>query len=434
MDKFLMLNERIFFRSPNINVCFKIRFNGTCTHDDFKTALAQVAEKHALLKCTIQNDNANNYWYIPNTGSISIEFHSKEEQFSWEQWYQEMDNIPFNFSQGPLIKLCILYTGTAIDMIIFGHHIIGDGKAYMHVAKDILAVLDGSFDSTPQTAHIKNNFFNTIKLNFFEKIYAKTLNNQWLASRHRFSEEEYHAFFNTYRAALPSSLYYASLNTEEFSTLCACSKSHGLTVNELLSSAFSGALLALKEYYPKNKIQLGIVIDIRNEITTPMPHSMGNFVSGTFIEVQYNTKENFIKNSHHIAKKLRKKIKNNKTRALPIIFLDQIDKDFIESIPFAIYGNYANPPSKQLGRKIGEQKYNRGMGVSNMGIQYFNTYQSFKVLDVLFIPPAFPSQLLTVGIITVNNTLNICLRYEKTTISDELAKELYHNAIKLIHA
>jgi NRPS condensation-like uncharacterized protein len=433
MKKTKILSERLFLRAPNIHVCFMIRLEGNFTDEYFKEVVKMVCQRHPVLECTINIDEENCAWLIPNTGHVGIEFYHADEGLTWNDWYTKTDNIPFDFSHGPLVKICVIRHDKLTEIIVLGHHIIGDGMGYLNLAKDILAALDGKLDITPHIPPLQNDLKDNIRLGFLPRLVAGKLNKAWALSRHAFSEEDYYTLFEQHRTMFPPGMYTDFIEGTELSSLLAICKSNRLTVNEVIASAFVGAMLELRHIYPKNTIDLGIAINIRDDFNTPQPDSMGDYVSGINVCTFYDNKKCFIDNAGHIAKGTRKKLNNIKSRLLAVNFLKKIDKDFIESTQFAAYGNYQNPVSKKLCNMIGSiNKRGKGVGISNLGRRNFRQYNSFKLLDILFVPPVFPYNMVTVGIITTNNKLNFVLRYAKSEISDDVAETVYRKAKGLL--
>jgi hypothetical protein len=129
---------------------------------------------------------------------------------------------------------------------------------------------------------------------------------------------------------------------------------------------------------------------------------------------------------------LRGKLNDIKTRHLIVNFLREFDADLIESIMFAAYGDYQLPISKKIGERVKEGFDHKGLGMSNLGRHEFTHYDAFQLLDLQFIGPAFPANLLSVSIITVNNRLNISLAYNETEIKPEAVKKIYERAVGLL--
>ena len=121
-----------------------------------------------------------------------------------------------------------------------------------------------------------------------------------------------------------------------------------------------------------------------------------------------------------------------KNRHLVVHFLNEFDKDLIESVMFAAYGNSGHDVSKKLAELIGEQSENKGLGISNLGRHNLRNYKNIKIVDIQFIGPAFPANVLTVGFITVNGKLNMCLRYNEGEIKTDTVKTIYEKAVELL--
>ena len=422
MDKFLMLNERLYLRSPSINVCFRAMIEGILDQNKIERALEKVCLRHPLINCSVEIDPDNNAWFIQNVDSVAIEYH-KSSELDWQTWYKKVDNVPFDFLKGPLVKFCIIM-GKNTEIIILGHHIIGDGIGYLNLVKDILLALDNRIDLTPQippTEPVDRYFKKTILLEQSAKDYAQWLNGEWEKSCINFSETDYQVFFEQYRKKYVPNLYMVSLDEDAIKKLLEKSKSNELTVNEIISTAFS---MAFMESLDTNEVRLGVAANIRNELVSEPNNCMGNYVTGISVKVNYKPDNDFISNTKKTSAILREQLLNLRNRHLVVHFLNEFDKDLIETIMFAAYGGFDNPAVKKLAELIGEQSENKGLGISNLGRYNFTNYENLKVVDIQFIGPAFPANLLTIGIITVNDKINLCFRYNESEIKMKTIKEI----------
>ncbi|GHV08172.1 hypothetical protein FACS189485_19370 [Spirochaetia bacterium] len=429
MNKILIMNERLHLRSPSINVCFRVIIEGTFDKETIEETLKKACIKHPLLNCSIEMDNDNNAWFIENC-SIGIEYF-KSNEMDWQTWYKKTDNIPFDFLKGSLAKFCVI-TGKDTEIVILGHHIIGDGIGYLNLVKDIVLALDNKIDITPQippSEPYEKYFKETVLLEQSTKDYAQWLNMEWRKTRSHFSEKDYVTFFEGYRKKYSPNFFIVSLEEDSVKKLLEKSKSNGLTVNELISSAFS---VALMEILGSKELRLGVAANIRNELVSEPNNSMGNYVTGISAKINYDPVNGFIANANSIASILKAQLLNAKNRHLVIHFLNEFDKDLIEVIMFAAYGNFDHPIAKKLAELIGEQLENKGLGISNLGRHEFKNYENIKVKDIQFIGPAFPANLLTVGLITVNNKMNFCLRFNEGEIKLDKIKEIYQKAMELL--
>ncbi|GMO43634.1 MAG: hypothetical protein Pg6C_05380 [Treponemataceae bacterium] len=426
MDNFPLMTERLFLRSPNINVCFRIIISGRIEQKRFSAAMDDVCKRHPLLNCSIKIDD--NAWLVPNTSRIETEYYSYEEMPDWQVWHTETDNIPFDFLHGPLAKICVIDGGSQTEIIILGHHIIGDGVGYLNLAKDILLALDNKLEAIPQIPPANNKFRKGGKLGFLSKIYAKKLNKEWRKNRVRFSENDYHVFFREYRDKFVPGLYLDSIDGNDLEKLLENCKMNKLTVNELVTAAFAIAFAGALS--PGKELRIGVAANTRNELTTKPHDCMGDYVTGISAKASV-LETDFMSNAKNIASIIRKKLNDMNNRHLIVNFLNEFDGDLIESIMFASYGNYQLPISKQIGKLIAEGFDEKGLGMSNLGKAVFKNYEAFHLLDMQFIGPAFPANLLSVSIITVNNKLNIALRYNENEIKKDAVINVCKRAIGL---
>jgi NRPS condensation-like uncharacterized protein len=409
-----------------------VTIEGSLDKNTIEKALGKVRIRHPLINCSVEIDNDNNAWFVQNDGSIDIEYF-KSSELDWQAWYKKVDNVPFYFLKGPLVKFCII-TGKNTEIIVLGHHIIGDGIGYLNLVKDVLLALDNRIDIIPQIppTEPKDRYFKqTVLLEQSAKDYAQWLNEEWRKSRVNFPEADYQAFFEQYRRKYAPNFYMVSLDGDDLKKLVEKGKSNGLTVNEIIASVFS---MAFMESLNKKEIRLGVAANIRNELVSEPNACMGNYVTGISAKVSHVPENGFILSIKTIVAILREQLSNQKTRHLVVHFLNEFDKDLIESIMFAAYDNFDHPVAKKLAELIGEQLENKGLGISNLGRHDFNNYENIKVIDLQFIGPAFPANLLTVGVITVNNKLNFCLRYNESEIKIDTVKEIYKKVIDLINS
>jgi NRPS condensation-like uncharacterized protein len=393
-------------------------------------ALENVCLRNPLLKCSVEIDNDNNAWLVQRDGSINIEYY-KFTEMDWQTWYKKTDNTPFDLLKNPLVKFCII-AGEHTEIILLGHHIIGDGIGYLNLVKDILLALDNRIDITPQIPPFKpadKEFKETVPLGLLIKMFAGKLNKKWRKSRVRFSENDYLEFFKKYRAKYSPSLYMALIEGDDIRKILEKAKSNGLTVNEIIASAFSISVMKTLNY---RKACLGLAANIRNELVSEPNNCMGNYVTGISAKIYNKPSDDFILNAKKIAGTMKKKLGSMKGRHLLVHFLNEFDKDLIESLVFAAYGGFDHPVSKKLAELIGERTEDKNLGISNLGRHDFGGYETFKVINIQFIGPAFPANLLKVDVITIDSKMNLCFRYNEGEIKGNVVKTICEKTIELL--
>ena len=431
MDKILLKGERIFLRSPCINVCFRFIIRNYFTIDDFDKAINKVCQRHPLIKSTIEWID-NNAFFNMNKGHIGVEYYTGVNNFNWYNWYAKMDNIPFDFKNGPLVMFCVIFHEDVIEIILLGHHVISDGIGYLNLIKDLLLALDKRIDPTPQIHNYKTVFKEEAKLGFLKAQYVNKMNKYWRKNRKTISEEEYIKFIHQYRNTYKPGLYLNTINETDLNMLLKTCKERKITVNEAMSAAFSIATKELTEYFPDKRLHISVAVNIRNELMPEPLECLRDYVSGIYVKMKINQKSSFGKNSKCIISNIRRRLKNKRIRHLAVNFVNVVDKDLLETVPYGSYGNFGLTLSKRIGRYLSEGIEVKSVGISNLGRHELRSYERVGLVDLQFIPPTFPASFLTVGIITINKILNICLRYNKKEISVNQVELIYKRAIELL--
>ena len=419
MDNRKMGNERLHFRSPNIHVCFKATINRAVEREELQIALEKACNRHPLTKCSVHLDESDDAWYWPDTAVPSVQVEKDVADTTWMEWYNDEDAKPFDFEQGPLVKIGVFIHKGRSDIAILGHHIIGDGIGYLNFLRDLLRALDGQEIGELLLPPEDNPLVNMLRLPLQSQEFAEKLNTVWRNSAKRFSRDDYEAFFHTYRSKNPPDMLILPINEDDTQQLLQRCKRNGITVNDAIASAFVGALQQADTRYAGKPVHLGCAASIRGEVKIPVPDSMGNYVTGIATVGQYDDNHSFAANCRAISFNLREKLQNPESRYEVLAFLNELDKDFIESAFFAAYGDYDNPASQKLAEIIGERAEGKGLGISNLGKQDGGHYNSFAVDNLLFIPPAFPANLINIGAMTTQGRLSICLRYATSDIDKQ---------------
>jgi NRPS condensation-like uncharacterized protein len=434
MEKLKILTERPFLRSPGLHVCVKGEIKGAFSDNEFLYALEMLCKRHPLLLSTISLENDGDAYYLfNNSKKIEVEFDRYIDEDQWQIWYEKTDNQHFDFETGPLMKICVIRNQDNTIIVIIGHHILGDGLAYMNLFRDLMKALNGELDSaelTPPIVKVLSKLPSKAKFGLVPRIFVHDLNNSWKRTGKKFTNEEFYKFFYDYRSRNKPGLYINSIEKESTEKLISKCHEKRVTINEALLTAFLYSIQKADEKHIGKTDEVGVAINIRNELT-PLPgECMGNFVSGILTRIKYDYEKEFWENAGMISTELRKKVKNQISRFIALNLVAKLNPDLLDSISFAEYGGYNNKVSKKLAGILGERNVDKGIGISNLGKFEINLNRpGFEINNVIFIQPAYPADDICIGVVTINSRMNFCLRYIKSVKSFKLIDEIFHEAI-----
>jgi hypothetical protein len=74
MEKYTLGDGRLYLRHPHATIGFRAKISGRFTGADFEEAVRKVAERHPLLRSTVERHNGD-ILVNPNRGTVGLEFY-----------------------------------------------------------------------------------------------------------------------------------------------------------------------------------------------------------------------------------------------------------------------------------------------------------------------------------------------------------------------
>lgn len=418
----MLTYDRWYLRSPNIQVTYTVLIDTAITPDEFEQALKLLTLRHPRLLCTVAVDADNRAWLIPDSAHLDIEYTDVLDFQELVKWHTAVDSHPWDFGRG-LLHFRIACNGQHTRLAFHAHHLLTDGQGFNILIRDMLLALDNRIDSTPQPLpDIKLAYKPTF--NVAQEMFGPALNNAWNKNPKSFSEQEFREFFVRYRNSHPPAEVFGDIKGNDFAQMINYCKTNQLTVNDFIVAAFMNATIdTFPQFYGDGKIRVSVVANIRNELLNPATACLGNYVSGIRMKMRWDSASDFRTNAAHIGQTLRKSLHHPQTRYFAWHFFSVFEPALIESVMYSAYDGWEHPISCQLSRLLGAVG-DKGLGVSNIGCVNMGTFRRFKVCDMNFIPPAFPENRINVFVLTVGDTLHLCLRYVTTEVTAQQAASI----------
>jgi len=406
-------SEITFLNSPNINVCFTAHVDRIFSETEVRCAVNRLVKRHPSLLYAIKTDG-NGRKYYDDSGEAEVHILPATDLLTV---YKQTDSVPFDFEKS-LVKLYVLNGGNCSDIMLIGHHVIADGIGYLNLFRDTFAALDGKL-SDEVFAVPENNGVVGSKPGFLLSLLAAVLNIKWQKQGKLFTDEEYRLLFTEYRSKYIPQVLLRQIEGGFIYRLRENCKKQSITVNEAICTSFCRAILDTQK---RTALRVGVAASTRNNMKINVQNTLGNYQTGIAAMVT---------NYDEVAEKTRSQLNNPRIRFQAVHLISKLKRSLIESVMFAAYGDYKAQVSCRLADILGERRNDKAVGFSNLGVQDFGGY-SFTVSNEQFICPAFPQNFLTVGIMTVGDTLKFCLRYNTPEISDAEIAAIYEKAVSYL--
>lgn len=435
MSDYIRINtEREHIFSPDIHVGIAAKINTSIDNDRIYDAIKALYHRHPLLTATIIFDEKNTAYYkLYSSKPIQIEFVESEDPLIWKSWMADTNHKPFDFQNGPMLKMLVIRSKGHTIFAVLGHHLLGDGISFVFFMRDFLAALDNHLDDMQLFPPIIQNALSLPakgRLGWLMKVLAKKLNRDYRRSGKQFTYNDYYSLYETYNLGKNPSMCLFSLNTDETQRLIDLCRLHRVTVNEAITAAFVSARkdAGIKSDY------LGVSCSIRAEMTVNPKEGMGNYVSGIALSANYDDSLDFWTNSRNIGNLLNTKLKKTRKRMIALSLVDAIDDSLIDAVNFAGFGGYRNPTAQKLCDILCGVPADKGLGISNLG-KFKMDFEQFSVEKMWFVPPLFASSDFIVGVFTLNNEMNFCLRYSASEYEKDAISNLFEKAkSRLLHS
>lgn len=391
-----ILTERAHLMCPNMHFGIKVKIAAGYDEGKFHDALRALESAHPFLKSNIAQEAESGKLYYCQHEGLKIPVFKKDNAFLWQDDYNDIARYGWNVFKESLLKLIVYPVGEAFEVIFIAHHLLGDGRSILNLVCEFAnCYLSGE---TPMLA--EENLILSIdelpkgsQLSSVNKLIIGYANRKWKHERHTVSYEDYRKFEREFIANNPVSYLeevWEPTKTEEVLRKC---HEHGVSLNDYLIAA-----MMLKE--KTNRVVAAV--DIRRHLSRYKAGALGNYASATAIEVSSKSKDiwNIAKSA---SERIKKNISNPKKLMMILACYLNMKPELIDAAAISVMGEFNSNAGEFIGSVILGYKKRNGYSVTNLG-----NVDNPNIVEAMFIPPASPANVKTVGILSVNHRLKKC--------------------------
>jgi hypothetical protein len=111
-----------------------------------------------------------------------------------------------------------------------------------------------------------------------------------------------------------------------------------------------------------------------------------------------------------------------------VAFLEKLDSTLIEAGMHSAYDGFDNKTSQTLANVMKSSSDCRSFGISNLGRQSFPNL-GFAVEEFWHVVPLSTLYDLNIGLVTLDNTMRMCVRYAKSALDEDEADALINHVV-----
>lgn len=404
MKKYIR-TERANLFEPNVYISMVVKISGMVSKEAVREAVEKAYEANeATMSRIVMEDGGDAYYEKMESSGCKFFFDSR----SFITIIKESEKNPFAIQKGELVRTYLTIENQEMVLLIHAHHLVGDGKSILILVKDVMDGLSGKQPEYKPMFLIDQRFLRKkAKLRLGIRLVLKKVNRKWEKVGKAFTWEDYYDVHKRYWESHSSEIEVKTYSANELKKNCK----NGATLNSYLITDFLRKTTESKV--------VGIPVNIREE-----DNGMSNQTSGISIKCQYQTDKSFEENLSIIHKEIYKMIRNVNMKYFILLFMGQLSPSLVDSILLQTHGCYQNKLSKKMAGIMGYiGKEGRDLGVTNLTrINIPNDYGSFRIEDILFIPPKVSYTRNVVGVCTYGDNLTVChhkMKRQKGTMNPD---------------
>lgn len=399
--------ERGNLFEPNVSIAFFVEIAGKPSADDVVSAVqsAFTANEATLSRVVLKEDGIAFYEKMDESAcSVTV------IQKDWKELIRENERTPFHIREGELMRVFVIPSEEDISLLLMAHHLVGDGKSVIYFLEDVMkALAGGTLEYKPLHIITPDILSRASRLPMFYRLYVDNFNRKWKRSGRSFDWDDYSQIHQTYWKDRRSEVLCELFQLEEVNGIQQCAKRIGVSVNSYLTTAFL-------EAKRKNSI-VGMAVNARID----QNRSMSNQTTGISVEYEYAEEISFAENARNVHQKVREKLDNPVKKYFVLQFLSLFTPTLIDSVLQFTYGLYQNKITRKLAEVMGYKgSKTKELGITNLTrLDIPNTYGSYSIRRVVFVPPVVSYAQKIIGIATIDEEMAITYHYMRSNEDGE---------------
>ncbi|WP_312648152.1 hypothetical protein [Aminipila sp.] len=404
------MSERAHFMCPNMHFSILVQMNEKYNMGKVCCSLDLLAAAHPFLRSVIACDTDKTRLYYAVSDQSQIEVCEMDSPSTIWNDYGEIGKNDWNVFENGLLKVFLYPDEESFQMLFVAHHLLGDGRSLLSLTCEFA----NSYASGLNPTFVEEKLIQRIDdlppdsdLKGISKWMVRRANNQWKNENHRVSFTEYANFVRCFAYENPIANEIAVLDKTGVNHIRKLCKEHSISINDLLMA---------KLYRVANTKKIIIAADIRSKLPCYQDGSMGNYASAIGIICKDKSDDVF-----KLAKKVHCQVKlhldkNRKSMLILACYLN-MDPTLIDAAAIASMGNFDSKAAKFVGGKMFGYAKRDSISITNLG-----NIECKAMQHAVFIPPASPATVQTIGVLTVNGTMHLCSSYYTSAIDRDLVK------------
>ncbi|MFA9378756.1 MAG: hypothetical protein ACERKZ_18730 [Lachnotalea sp.] len=340
-----------------------------------------------------------------------IEIIERESKHTLWDDYRSIGTSEWNVLQNGLLKLFVYPVPEGVILLFISHHLLGDGRCLLDLVNEFVDL----YAESVKPAYVSEQLIQQIKdlpskseLTGVSKYLIRNLNQKWRKEKKHVSYEKFQEFTNQFAIKNPVSHETSTINQNELQLMKIFCKENNVTINDLLMA---------KLYIGMDIRKIIIAADIRSKLSCYHKSACGNYATAMGI-VCKSKNTDILKKVKEIHKLVQIHLRSNKKLMLVLSCYLKMDAGLIDAAAIATLGEFESKVARFVGGNMFGFTKRDGISISNLG-----GIKNNNIIDATFIPPASPATIMAIGVLSVNDRMQLCSSYYQNLISSRVVKD-----------
>jgi hypothetical protein len=392
------------------------RIHGDVPPKRLQAALRKVQMLYPPLACRIQLDEDGSAGLTSEgVEACPLEVYPMAASDDWAKLFLEQERIPFAFDRGPIGRFFLLRGQHTSDLMAIAPHVICDGYAMTHVITDTIALLNNPEQTVvpalPSPAITWRSASHSPADHLLIRGAIQAINRLWPKKWGGLDQKSYEQVHQVYWAARQNNLLAFELPPAETAGLLTRCRQRGVTVNSALVAAFLLALADARSNGQPPICDITVAVNIRNRLVQPPGRVLVICASNFNLTICPGAAASVWELTHRVHNRIHRFL-NDRSRPLWPLALGELKPTIADRMLAALSTGRLEKKLGLLARLVKIGGMHPNLDVSNIGrLDLPEVDGPFRLQTILPLPPLAPGGGLALNVLTVNNQMNVILKY-----------------------
>ncbi len=403
MTRQYLVTERAHFMCPNMHFAIMAEIKGYYHKESVHKVLIKQAMAHPFLRSVILQDNDTDKLYYSIEEDSRIYFEEIADGRTYTDIMNDIAQHEWNVFCNGLLKVYAFSDEENTKLLFVAHHLLCDGRGLLQLISEFADAYVRGIEPVYSEEHLIAGYEDLpkgAKLPWMSKMLVASANKNWKKENQSVSYELYAKVSDDYGRTHRNSYEENVICDSRLQSMIDLCHENDFSVNDLLSAQIC------KQYDVKKLI---IAADIRSELPSYQEGSLGNYA--TAFSIMPKCKGSVTDRAKEIKRLSSSVLSSPSKKMMVLTCYMEMEPTLLDAAAVSALGGLESKAGKFVGATMFSLHKPASYSITNLG-----RINSESIQKLMFIPPSSAAAIMTMGVVTVNNTMITCC---SRTITDE---------------